>query len=81
MKLAHIAVEIAQKRIVRFLTRRVSETDAREAVEVWSALMDAKILELRRMLEDERDETRRRFFEVHPTLHPERGTLPLKDAA
>lgn len=81
MRLAHIAVEIAQKRIVRLLVRRMPEAEALAFVEAWEALVDAKIWELRRVLEAERDETRRRFYEVHPTLHPERMQPPRNDAA
>ena len=75
MRLAHIAVEIAQKRIARLLMRRMPESEALAFVEAWESLVDAKIWELRRSIENERDETRRRFYEVHPALNPQIAPL------
>ena len=79
MKLAHQSTEIAKGRLELLLLRlKVKERDAVELTKAFMDLASSLDLERQRAMEDERDETRRRFYEVHPTLHPERGSVVIK---
>ena len=80
---SRIASNLAQLRLVRLLTTRFKLPDG-VAEELMHAIRDVALTvvqELRAELEAERDESRRRFYEINPTLHPERGHMPPASSA
>jgi hypothetical protein len=72
MIVAQIRNSIAHMRVIRMFLNvfKLSETNAEEAARTIEDLVDAKILELRRDLEGERDRTRRHFYTTFPQLNP-----------
>ena len=70
MKISAIASEIAHRRLVRLLMRcfKLHEGDADELTRTIGSLIDAKVAHKVAELEAERDETRRKFFALHPSL-------------
>lgn len=77
MKPSKIAHDLALMRYARVLIRRkVPASEAEELANAVNEIVQAALHILRAEIEHERDETRRRFYEVHPELHPERGHMP-----
>lgn len=78
---AMMAIDLAEKSLVRLMLRRpgMSEREAKDLIQGMSALIDAKVLLMRREIEANLDETRRRFYEVHPSLRPTLGHWPQRD--
>jgi hypothetical protein len=58
------------------ITFKISEAQADALTRSVDNLINTAIQLFRAEIETERDETRRRFYEVHPNLHPERGHMP-----
>jgi hypothetical protein len=76
-----IAHNLALMRYARLLTRRkVPATEAEELASAVNEIVQTALHIMRAEIEAERDETQRRFYEVHPDLHPERGHMPRKPA-
>ena len=76
---SRIAHNLALMRYARLLTRRkVPVIEAEELASAVNEIVQTALHIMRAEIEAERDETRRRFYEVHPELHPERGHMPAK---
>jgi len=74
---SRIAYDLALMRYTRLLIRfKVTASDAQELTDSLSEVVQTALNQLRAEIVAERDAARRRFFEVHPSLHPERGHMP-----